>query len=110
MLNDKELQLFESKHLAKFQQLAAVAQAKKDAEKVEKALKAELLEQFEKYGIDKLSNDYINITLIKASESKSIDLKAFEDAEPVEYAQLLVDYPKITKRSSYLKFTLPKGK
>lgn len=110
MLNGKELALFEEKHLLKFKELADAERAIKAAEKVKKALKQELLEEFQKYGIEKLSNDYIDITLIKESQSKSVDLKAFEEAEPVEYAQLMVDYPKVTKRAAYIKFTVPKGK
>jgi|GEM_PF-872364 len=135
MLNNKELQLFEEKNLAVFKEMAAITAQKKELEKTEKKLKEELLEQFEKYGIKKLNNDYITITYVKGSETKTLDVDEFKELEPDNYYYLLKDfhkkvfdvdqlkamepelydelfedYPKVSKRKSYLKFELPKGK
>lgn len=40
-------------------------------------------------------NDYVTISRRKGSESVSIDLKAFEKAEPQYYKELLADYCKV---------------
>lgn len=108
MLAENELTLLGNKYAVQFQQLGKLMKAKKDIEKQEKAIKDELTEIFMKYGIEKFSNDHVVMTYVKPSETKTVDLKAFQDAEPVEYAQLLVDYPKVTKRKGYIKFTEPK--
>lgn len=108
MLNENELALLGDKYAVQFKQLGQLMTAKKEIEKEEKAIKAELEEVFTKYGIEKFSNEHIVMTYIKPSETKTVDLKDFQDAEPVEYAQLLQDYPKFTKRKGYIKFTEPK--
>lgn len=135
MLSGKELQLFEEKYIAVFKEMAAITAQKKELEKGEKKIKEELLEQFEKYAIDKLENDYIKITYVKGSETKTLDIEKFKEMEPDNYYdflndfykkefdvdqlkakdpelydELFEDYPKVSKRKGYLKFELPKGK
>ena len=48
------------------------------------------------------------IPVSKASDAAFLT-EGIEKAEPVEYAQLLVDYPKVTKRAGYVKFEVVNG-
>lgn len=108
MLNDKEIALLNDTYAVQFQKLGHLLQAKKEIEADEKAIKEELEEAFIKYGIKKFENEHVIMTYIAPSESKSINLKAFQDAEPVTYAELLEDYPKVTKKKGYIRFERPK--
>lgn len=108
MLNEKEIVLFEQKHLSQFKTLSELMVAKKELEKQEKSVKEELEAAFKEYGIKSLKNEYINISYVEESVTKSIDLEAFQDAEPVAFAELLTDYPKFNKRKGYIRFSLPK--
>lgn len=65
--------------------------------------KASLLAAMEKNGIKSIENDFFKVTIVAASSSTSIDLKAFQKEEPVEHAQLLEDYPKVTNRKPSLR-------
>lgn len=100
---------FEKKAEVQIRAMADLIKARKAMEDSEKRLKAELQGLMEKYGVKNIKTPVLKITSIAESESKSIDLKAFEKAEPVEYAQLLVDYPKVTKRAGYVKFEVVDG-
>ena len=51
-------------------------------------------------------DDFIKVMVTNPSEVVSIDLKEFQKKEPVAYAELLEDYPKVTKRSESLRITL----
>lgn len=61
------------------------------------------LEAMLENGIKSIDNDLVKVTVTKASESTSIDLKEFQKKEPVSYAELLEDYPKVTKRAESLR-------
>lgn len=77
---------------------------KKEMEKSEKKLKAEIKEVLDKYGVKSITTPVLRITCIEGSESTTVDLETFRKMEPEEYAGLLKDYPKVTKKASYLKF------
>lgn len=36
----------------------------------------------------------------------TIDLKTFKESEPDLYDEIIYDYPKVTERKAYLKFTI----
>lgn len=108
-MSGKELTQFEKKAEVQIRAMADLIKAKKAMEDSEKKLKAELQVLMWQYGVKNITTPVLKITSIAESESKSIDLKAFEKAEPVEYAQLLVDYPKVTKRAGYVKFEVVNG-
>lgn len=55
-------------------------------------------------------NDQVTISHKKASETVSVDLKAFEKKEPELYKELLADYTKVTKRSASVSYTFKKEK
>ena len=55
-------------------------------------------------------NDQVTISRKAASESVSIDYKAFEKAEPEYYEELLADYKKVTKRKASVCYTFKKDK
>lgn len=105
-MNTNELQVFEEKSLVLAQGLKALKTEKERLEKEEKDLKDTLEKLFNEYGLKTFKNDYFSITRVADSESKSIDLKDMEKKEPELYAELLEDYPKITKRKGYIRISV----
>lgn len=101
-----EIQVFETKYIAKMAELQRLAKAKKEMEAVEKEIKADLEKAMDEYGIKSIDNEYLKITRIEASSSTSIDLATMKKKEPELYAELLEDYPKVTNRKPYVRFTV----
>lgn len=101
-----QVQVFENKYLAQMQQLQQLVNHKKELEKTEKQIKKELEQAMNEYNIKSIDNEYLKITRVEASESVSIDLTAMKKREPDLYDDLLKDYPKITKRKAYVRFTV----
>lgn len=99
-----EVVQFNQQYLAVFKSLSNITKQKKELEKQEKEIKEYLQEKMEEFGIDKIDNQYITITRVKASEKISIDLGKLEKKENTLYDELLRDYPKITKKKAYLVF------
>ena len=100
------IQEFESKYLQDFKQLRLLEEEKKKLDELSKEAKSKLLDAMLEAEIKSIDNDFIKIMVTNPSESVSIDLKEFQKKEPVAYAELLEDYPKITKRSESLRITL----
>ena len=105
-MNTNELQVFEEKSLVLAKGLKALKTEKERLEKEEKDLKDTLEELFNEYDLKTFKNDYFSITRVGESETKSIDLKDMEKKEPGLYAELLEDYPKITKRKAYIRISV----
>ena len=101
-----ELKIFEDKSLVIAQNLKNLKIKKEQIEEEEKDLKDKLEELFNEYDLKSFKNDYFSISKIEASESKSIDFKNMEKKEPELYKELLEDYPKITKRKSYIRISV----
>lgn len=101
-----ELKIFEDKSLIIAQSLKSLKDKKEKIEKEEKDLKKTLENLFNEYNLKSFKNDYFSITKVEASESKSIDLKSMEKKEPELYEELLEDYPKVTKRKSYIRISV----
>lgn len=101
-----QVQVFENKYLAQMQQLQQLVSQKKELEKIEKDIKKELEEAMNKYNIKSIDNEFLKITRVEASELVSIDLTAMKKKEPDLYDDLLKDYPKVTKRNAYVRFTV----
>lgn len=100
------IQEFESKYLQDFKQLRLLEEEKKKLDELSKEAKSKLLDAMLEAEIKSIDNDFIKIMVTNPSESVSIDLKEFQKKEPVAYAELLEDYPKVTKRSESLRITL----
>lgn len=100
------IQEFENKYLQDFKQLRLLEEEKKNLEYLSKQAKEKILQEMLKAGVKSIDNDFIKVMVTNSSESVSIDLKAFQKKEPVAYAELLEDYPKVTKRSESLRITL----
>ena len=101
-----ELKIFEDKSLIIAQSLKSLKDKKEKIEKEEKDLKKTLEDLFNEYELKSFKNDYFTISKVEASESKSIDLKNMEKKEPELYEELLEDYPKVTKRKSYIRISV----
>lgn len=103
---NNELIEFNERHITKFRELSQLKKAADELAKKEKELKAELEEAMNHYGIKVIDNDYIKVTRIAASTTTSIDLKMLEKKENQLYEELLADYPKVTERKAYVRFTV----
>lgn len=101
-----DLKVFEDKSLIIAKNLKALKNEKEKIEKEEKNLKKTLEDLFNEYGLKSFKNDYFTISKVEVSESKSIDLKSMEKKEPELYEELLEDYPKISKRKSYIRISV----
>lgn len=101
-----ELQVFEEKSLVLAKGLKALKTEKERLEKEEEDLKDNLERLFNEYGLKSFKNDYFSITRVADSESKFINLKDMEKKEPGLYAELLEDYPKVTKRKGYIRISV----
>ena len=100
------IQEFENKYLEDFKQLRLLEEEKKKLDELSKEAKSKLLDAMLEAGIKSIDNDFIKVMVTNPSESVSVDLKTFQKNEPVAYAELLEDYPKVTKRSESLRITL----
>lgn len=100
------VELFQKQHLEVFKQLSEITKTKKQMEAEEKKIKAELEKAMDEYDVKSIDNNYIKITRIAESSSKSIDVKALQNEEPKLYGELLEDYPKVTNRKAHVKFTV----
>ena len=102
----EELQVFESQHLAVFQNLAEVTKQKKALDDQEKKVKSQLEGLMDEYGIKSLDNQFIKIIRVAANPGKqTIDLDKLLKEEPELHAELLADYPKTTgAKKAYVRF------
>lgn len=100
------IQEFENKYLQDFKQLRLLEEEKKKLDELSKEAKSKLLDAMLEAGIKSIDNDFIKVMVTNPSESVSVDLKTFQKNEPVAYAELLEDYPKVTRRSESLRITL----
>lgn len=105
-MDNNELAVFEEKSLLFVQRLKILKTKKERLEKEEKDFKDIIEKLFDEYGLKSFKNDYFSITRVAESESKSIDLKDMEKKEPELYAELLEDYPKVTKKKGYIRISV----
>ena len=103
---ENNLVLFEQKSLDVMRKLSELNAEKKLLDELDKQLRDELNKTMTEYGVTKFENNYVTITAVAPSESVSVDLKALEKAEPECYKGLLEDYPKVTKKKSYVRITV----
>jgi hypothetical protein len=101
-----EIVQFEQKEVALINKLVEFKKQQEKMDVLEKELKANLKDAMEKYGIKQFKNDVITITYVDESESTSIDLSALKKNETQLYNELLADYPKVTKKNAYVRFTV----
>ena len=100
------MQEFNQQHLALFQNLKEIEQEKKKLETMSKNFKEELLNAMLEHGVKSIDNDFVKVTVTKASESVSVDLKELQKKEPRLYGELVEDYPKVTKRAESIRVTV----
>lgn len=89
-----------------FADLAKLTESKKVIENQIDEVKSSLETLMKEYGIKSIDNEFIKITSVASSTSKTVDLAAFKKAEPVDYDDLVMDYPKVTTRKGYVRFTV----
>lgn len=101
-----ELELFKSQTLTVMRTLSAIKKQKDELEKTEKEFRTALQEAMDKYNIVKFENEYVKISEVKGSVTKTIDLKKLQDHEPELYDELLHDYLKTTERKPSIRITI----
>lgn len=104
MTNTELMKRVEEEAIVRMTKLRDLLIQKKQMEASEKKLKAEIKEVMDKYGVKSIVTPVLRITNVEGSKTTTVDLEAFRKMEPEEYESLLNDYPKVTTRSSYLKF------
>ncbi|WP_367614756.1 hypothetical protein [Heyndrickxia coagulans] len=97
-----EVAVFENKYMAVMANIALLEKQVKEMQEQQKALKAKLEGAMDEHGIKSIDNEYLKITRVAASTSKSIDLKKLQEKEPKLYGELLEDYPKVSNRKAYV--------
>lgn len=98
-----ELTEFEQANLVLMTKLAQSEQLVREVKEMQEGYKRELKNAMETYNIKSIDNDLVKVTVVPESESTTVDLKTFKEKEPDEYDGLLADYPKVVKRSSYVR-------
>ena len=98
-----ELTEFEQGNLVLMTKLAQSEQLVREVKEMQEGYKRELKDAMEKHNIKSIDNDLVKVTVVPESESTTVDLKTFKEKEPDEYDGLLADYPKVVKRSSYVR-------
>lgn len=98
-----ELTEFEQANLVLMTKLAQSEQLVREVKEMQESYKRELKDAMQKYNIKSIDNDLVKVTVVPETESTTVDLKTFKEKEPDEYDALLADYPKVVKRSSYVR-------
>lgn len=104
MSND--VQAFENKYLSVMAGIAAMTKQEKELAEKNKKMKTELEAAMDEFEIKSIDNEFLKITRVSASTSKSLDIKKLQDKEPALYGELMEDYPKVTNKNAYIKITV----
>lgn len=98
-MTKQQLMIQENRELIKA--VSDVFRAKREIEKREKKLRADLLEACEKYGVLGFDNEEMTATYVPAHESERVDT----DALKRDYPELFPMYMKTSKVKSSLRIT-----
>lgn len=101
-----ELQKFEEQYLESFKQLQKLSKAKKKVEAEEKAVKQQLEKALLEYNIKSIDNEFVRITYVEGTASKSIDSKKIQAQSPDFYDKLIKQYEKVTVKKPYVRITV----
>lgn len=101
-----ELQKFEEQYLESFKQLQKLSKAKKKVEAEEKAVKQQLEKALLEYNIKSIDNEFVRITYVEGTTSKSIDSKKIQAQSPDFYDKLIKQYEKVTVKKPYVRITV----
>lgn len=96
---------FGMEYMEVFKELALLEDEAKEIKKRHEEVKAEILEAMEKHNIKAVENDFVKITYVPASESWTVDWKAFEFEEPEQYEDIAKKFNKKKFRKAYVKVT-----
>ena len=77
-----DITLFQSKAMATMRKIAELDLQKKQLEAQDKAVRQELQEAMDKYGIKKFENDILKITYVEPTTRESIDSKKLKEELP----------------------------
>ena len=101
---ENEIREFERGYMNEFKRLAEIIKQKKQLEDMESKVKANLKKAIENSNVKTIDNEFVRITWVDESTQTTIDLSELAKREPELYAELLSDYPKVTRKSAYLMF------
>lgn len=106
MTNKTEMTPFENKYMQVMADIQALTKQEKELTQQTKDLKADLEKAMDEHNIKSIDNEFLKITRVGPSETTSIDIKKMKEKEPDLHEELLADYPKVTKRKAYVRFTV----
>ena len=97
---------FENKYMVVMAEIAAVTKQEKEIAERNKKLKADLEKAMDEHDIKSIDNEFVKITRVTATNTKSLDLKALQESEPALYGELMEDYPKVSNRKASIRITV----
>jgi len=103
---ENNVALFEQKYLDALKEYAELEKAVKELDEKKKTARAELLEAMGKYGVRSFENDFLKVTVVAPSISKTINTTELRREDPDTYDKLLETYPKVTERRESLRVTV----
>ena len=77
-----DLTLFQSKAMAVMREIAELDRMKKQLEAKDKAVRQELQEAMDKYGVKKFENDILKVTYVEPTTRTTIDSKKLKEELP----------------------------
>ncbi len=105
-MGEQAIIAFEERNLSLFNALATIKEQKEQLEKEEKEIKECLCRRMDECGIAAVDNDYVRINYIPATESVSLDTKAFKADDPELYHEIENRYNKRVKKKAYVRITV----
>ncbi len=100
--DENALAVFEQKELDTIQAMAKMLQQKKELEEQEKAVRKQLVDAMDAYGIKSFENNLLKITYVAPTTRTSIDSKALKKEMP----DIAEKYSKTSNVSASVKITL----
>ena len=97
---------FNENYLATMQRYADLEKTVKELEETKKNVRAEIQEAMEAYGVRSVDNEFMKITIVSPSYSKTIDTAAMRIAKPDLYDELMDRFPKVIEKKASLRVKL----
>jgi len=99
---DGALAAFGQQQISALESIAALIQRKKDLDKQEAELKAQLLTAMETFGVKKFTNDLLSITYVAPTTAESVDSAKLK----AKYPEIAAECMKTSSRKAYVKVDL----
>lgn len=102
-MQENNIVLFEQYALESFKTLSELKKEQKRLEEIDKKVRTEIEKAMNEYDIQSFKNDYVTISRVAQSTTRTIDVKKLQEREPQLYDELIADYPKTTLRKASIR-------